>query len=75
LKLEKVVALSIMEEEYGSPTKDSKEMIWLHRFMDELGKKKENRRLYSDIQSSIHLANISSFHSRNKHIYLMYHFI
>ena len=30
-------------------------MIWLQRFMEELGKKKENRRLYNDSQSAIHL--------------------
>ena len=43
--------------------------------MEELGKKQENRRLYSDIQSSIHLVKNSSFHSNTKHIQLKYHFI
>ena len=43
--------------------------------MDELGKKQENSRLYSDSQSSIHLAKNSAFHSRTKHIQLKYHFI
>ena len=51
LKLRKVVALSSTEEEYVVTTKASKEMIWLHRFMEELGKKQENSRLYSDNQS------------------------
>ena len=32
-------------------------------------------RYTSDSQSSIHLANNSSFHSRTKHIQLKYHFI
>ena len=50
-------------------------MIWLQRFMQESGKKKENRRLYSDSQSSIHLAKNSSFHYKTKHIQLKYHFI
>jgi hypothetical protein len=40
-KLQKVVALSTTEVEYVSATKASKEMIWLQRFMEELGK---NRR-------------------------------
>ena len=40
----------------------SKKMIWLQRFTEELGKKQENSRLYSDSQSSIHLAKNSSFH-------------
>ena len=43
--------------------------------MEELGKKQENSRLYSDSQSAIHLAKNSSFHSRTKHIQLKYHFI
>ena len=43
--------------------------------MEELGKKKENYRLYSDNQSAIHLANKSSFHSNIKHIKLKYHLI
>lgn len=75
LKLQKVVALSTMETEYVAAIEASKEMIWLQRFMEELGKKKENNRLYSDSQSAIHLAKNSAFHSRTKHIQLRYHFI
>ena len=43
--------------------------------MEELGKKKENSRLYSDSHSSIHLAKNSAFHSRTKHIHIKYHLI
>ena len=50
-------------------------MIWLQRFMDELGKKHDMGMLYSDNQSAIHLENNSAFHSRTKHIHLKYHFI
>ena len=50
-------------------------MIWLHRFMEELGKKHENRMLYSDNQSVIHLANNSTFHLKTKLIHIKYHFI
>ena len=50
-------------------------MIWLQRFMEELGKKQKNRKLYNDNQSAIHLAKNSIFHSRTKHIELKYHFI
>eukprot|EP00253_Pinus_taeda_P034148 PITA_34148 len=74
-KLQSVVALSRMEAEYVVATKASKEMIWLQRFLDELGKKKELGRLYSDNQSAIHLAKNSTFHSKTKHIQLKYHFI
>ena len=50
-------------------------MIWLQRFMDELGKKHDMGMLYSDSQRSIYLANNSAFHSRTKHIQIKYHFI
>jgi hypothetical protein len=49
--------------------------IWLQRFMEELGKKQENNKLYCDSQSAIHLAKKSAFHSKTKHIRLRYHFI
>jgi hypothetical protein len=50
-------------------------MIWLQSFMEELGKKQENNRLYCDSQSAIHLAKNLAFHSNTKHIQLRYHFI
>jgi hypothetical protein len=74
-KLQKVVALSTTEVEYVAATEASKEMIWLQRFMEELGKKKENNRLYCDSESFIHLAKNSTFHSNTKNIQLRYHFI
>ena len=74
-KLQKFVALSTTEAEYVTATKASKEMIWLQRFMEELGKKKENSKLYYDNESGIHLAKNSRFHSKTKHIQLRYHFI
>jgi hypothetical protein len=49
-------------------TEASKEMIWLQRFMEELGKKQENSRLYCDSESAIHLSNNSTFHSKTKNI-------
>jgi hypothetical protein len=74
-KLQMVVALSTIEGEYFSATEASKEMIWLQRFMEELGKKQENSRLYCDSESTIHLAKNLTFHSNTNHIQLMYHFI
>jgi len=38
-KIQSVVALSTTEAEYVATTEASKEMIWLQRFLDELGKK------------------------------------
>ena len=74
-KLQQVVALSTTEAEYVAAIEASKEMIWLQRFMEELGKKQESSRLYSDSQSVIRLAKNSIFHLRTKHIELKYHFI
>ncbi len=74
-KIQSVVALSTTEAEYVVATEASKEMIWLQRFMGELGKENDKGTLYSDSQSAIHLAKNSAFHSRTKHIQLKYHFI
>ena len=56
-KIESVVALSTTEAKYVAATKASKEMIWLQRFMDELGKNYDMATLYNDSQSAIHLEN------------------
>src|SRR3984885_13549727 len=55
-KMQSVVALLTTKVEYVATTEVSKEMIWLQRLLDELGKKKELGKLYSDSQSTIHLA-------------------
>ena len=67
-KLKKVVSLSSIESKYVVVTKTSNEMIWLSRFMEELGLKKENSKFYNDSKSVIHLANNPTFHSKTKHI-------
>ena len=74
-KIQSVVALSTTKAEYIAATEASKEMIWLQRFMGELGKEHDKGTLYSDSQSAINLAKNSAFHSRTKHIQLKYHFI
>ncbi|KAL6345481.1 hypothetical protein AAG906_017201 [Vitis piasezkii] len=61
--------------EYVAATEAGKEMIWLHGFLDELGKKQEMGILHSDSQSAIFLAKNSAFHSKSKHIQTKYHFI
>ncbi|XXG79495.1 hypothetical protein AAC387_Pa09g0546 [Persea americana] len=74
-QLQDVVALSTTEAEYVAATEASKEMIWLQELMEELGKKQESSRLYSDSKSAIHLAKNSAFHPKTKHIWIRYHFI
>lgn len=74
-KLQKVVALSTTEAEYVAVTEASKEMVWSHNFLGELGNEHNNGTIYSDSQSAIFLAKNSAFHSRTKHIELKYHYI
>nr|CAN80991.1 hypothetical protein VITISV_021529 [Vitis vinifera] len=73
--LQKIVTLSTTEAEYVTATEAGKEMIWLHGFLDELGKKQEMCILHSDNHSAILLAKNSAFHSKSKHIQTKYHFI
>ena len=46
--LQKIVTLSTTEAEYVTANEAGKEMIWLHGFLDELGKKQEMDMLHSD---------------------------
>ena len=48
--LQQIVALSTIEVEYVAVNKVGNEMIWLHSFLDELGKKQELGILHSDSQ-------------------------
>ncbi|RVX16096.1 Retrovirus-related Pol polyprotein from transposon TNT 1-94 [Vitis vinifera] len=73
--LQKIVTLSTTKAEYIIATKARKEMIWLHGFLYELGKKQKMGILHSDSQSAIFLAKNSAFHSKSKHIQTKYHFI
>ncbi|KAH9306389.1 hypothetical protein KI387_010793, partial [Taxus chinensis] len=50
-RLQKVVALSTTEAEYVAATEANKEMIWMSRFMEELGKDQDDCKLFSDSQS------------------------
>ena len=67
--------MSTTEVEYVVATEAGNEMIWLHGFLDELGKKQEIGILHSDSQSAIFLAKNSAFHLKSKHIQKKYHFI
>ena len=73
--MQSVLAISTTKAECVAATEASKEIIWLQRFMDDLGKKHDMGTLYSDSQSAIHPVKNSKFHSRTKQIKLKYHFI
>ena len=74
-RLQRVMALSSIEAEYIVATKTCKEMLWMQRFLGDLGIKQEKYVLYCDSQSAIHLAKNLAFHSKSKHIDLRYHWI
>ena len=74
-RLQKCVALSTIEAEFIAITEACKELLWLKKFLQELGLKQERYVLHCDSQSAIHLSKNSSFHSRSKHIDVRYHWI
>ena len=74
-RLQKCVALSTTEAEYIAATEASKELLWIKKFLQELGLTQERYILHCDSQSAIHLSKNSSFHSKSKHIDVRYHWI
>ena len=74
-KLQKCVALSTTETEFIAATEASKELLWLNKFVNELGFDQDKYVLFCDNQSVIHLSKNASFHSRSKHIDVRYHWI
>jgi hypothetical protein len=74
-KLQKCVALFTTEAEYIAITKACKELIWMKKFLHELGVRQKRYVLFCDSQSAIHLSKNLMFHSRSKHIELRYHWI
>ena len=73
--LQKIIILSTIEAKYVAATKAGKEMIWLHGFLNELGKKQEIGILYSNSYSAIFLVKNLVFHLKSKHIQTKYHFV
>lgn len=74
-RLQKCVALSTTKAEYMATTEAGKELLWLKRFLQELGFKQQRYVVLCDNQSAIHLAKNSMFHKRTKHIDVRYHWI
>ena len=70
-----LVALSNTKVEYVAATEPAKEMIWLHNFLDKLGKKQEMGILHNDSQSAIFLAKKFGFSFKAKAYTMRYHFI
>ena len=50
-------------------------MLWLKRFLQELGLKQDGYVVNCDSQSAIDLSKNSMYHSRSKHIEVRYHWL
>ena len=67
--------MSSTEAEYIAVIEASKELLWMQKFLQELGPDQEKFVLFCDSQSAIHLSKNLTFHSRSKHIEVRYHWI
>jgi hypothetical protein len=74
-RLQKCVALSTTEAEFIAITEACKELLWLKKFLQELGFVQDKYVLFVDSQSVIHLGKNPTFHNRSKHIDVRYHWI
>ena len=67
-RLQKCVALSTTEAEYIVAAEAGKEMLWLKRYLQELGIKQKEYKVHCDSQSALDLSKNSMYDSRTKHI-------
>jgi hypothetical protein len=65
----------VYQAEYIAITEVTKELLWMKKFLQELGLQQERYVLYCDNQSAIYLNKNLTFHSRFKHIDVRYHWI
>ena len=74
-RLQRCVALSTTEAEFISITEACKELLWVKKFLQELGVVQDKYLLFMDSQSAIYLGKNSIFHSKSKHIDMGFHWI
>nr|GEV11038.1 retrovirus-related Pol polyprotein from transposon TNT 1-94 [Tanacetum cinerariifolium] len=74
-KLQSIVAMSTTEAEYVAVAQASKEVVWLKMLLEELEHKQEKITLLYDNHSALYLARNLTFHSKTKHIRLLFHFV
>lgn len=71
-----VVSLNTTEAEYIAASLASKEVLWLRKFLSDIGYECVGpTKLKVDNESAIKLIKNPEFHSRTKHIDIQYHFI
>lgn len=74
-KLQETIALSTTKAKYIAASNASKEAIQFKGLLDEIGRMQEKVNILCDSESAIHLATNPTYHSRNKHIDVRYHFM
>ena len=74
-RLQRCVALSTTKAEFIAITEACKELLWVKKFLQELGVVQDKYLLFLDSQSVIYLGKNSTFHSRSKQIGMRYHWI
>jgi hypothetical protein len=75
-KRQPTVAMSTTEAEYRVLSDAAKNVVYLHRLMNEIGMNtSEPLYILSDNQSCIKLVDNPVLHARTKHIEIQYHFI
>ena len=71
-KLMPTIALSSCEAEFMALTEVCRELMWMCRFMDEIGIDYEVPNVYCDSSSAINWAEDPVQHQRNKHVEIKY---
>ena len=73
-KLMQTMALSSCEAEFMSLTEVCRELMWMCRFLDEIGLEYEVPNIYCDSSSAINWASDPVQHQRNKHVEIKYYY-
>ena len=69
-------AQSSLESEYAAASENGKEVVWITRFFNEIGKTYiQPVPIYMDSQTAIRLAENPELHQRSKHIDVRHHYI
>ena len=74
-KLMTTLALSSCEAEFMGLTEVAREVMWMTRFLTEIGIEFNTPKIFCDSQSAIYWAQDPVQHQRNKHVELKYYYI
>ena len=73
-KLMQTMALSSCEAEFMALTEVCRELMWMCRFLDEIGIEYDPPNIYCDSSSAINWAEDPVQHQRNKHVEIKYYY-